>query len=95
MSHYKTLAYTRTPIMNYFELNDEQKREADEIYNEDAESQMYVDRPNNSDSAIALENFMVSKHSHWHGVYADTYFSAYLIFIGKRNDEAIVVLRTY
>lgn len=95
MSHSKTIGYVRTPIVNYFELSTTQQENAREMRGDEAMGEMYVDCPLNPDEALPLSNFLRTKDGYWHGVYGQSYFSAYFIFIGRSNDEAIVSFRTW
>lgn len=87
--------YQRSQILNYFELNDEQKLQAVDQCDERAENGQFVlwKYPDETISVLPLEMFMRSedKVKLFHGIYGTSYFSAWLLRINKTGEEATVV----
>lgn len=86
----KTSYYFRSPILNWHELSQEQQKE----YSEDefSESSFVFDEERND--LISLDEFMrIDRPGRFHGVFGQSYFSAYYIRISKCGSAAVVAYR--
>jgi hypothetical protein len=90
----KTAKYIRSEIISFFELPmAEQNRFVSDSNQEQAEQDSYVLDPCDESNMtyLPLSMFMrITYNRIKHGVYGQTYFSAYFITISKDGSQAVV-----
>lgn len=82
--------YFRSPILSWHELSQEQQQEYPAA--DYSESSFVLDEERND--LISLDEFMrIDKPGRFHGVFGQTYFSAYFIHLSKCGSAAVVAYR--
>ena len=81
--------YTRTPILNWYELTQEQQNQVDKEEDGSHEEISYVDAFN---MVIGLNMFMRYDNPIWDGAMHLTNTSGLLIKVNRTNEEALVKL---
>ena len=90
----KTSYYFRSPVLNWYELSQEQQQQYPEA--DYSESLFVFDEKRND--LFSLDNFMSlyrlgTRPGRFHGVYSMGYFSAYYIHLSKCGSAAVVAYR--
>lgn len=83
----KTAKYNRSEILSYYDLT-----EAEQCENIDHEQSNFVRCPIDG-SPLSLDMFFRLDSKIWHGIYGQSYFSAYFIRLSKCGTAAVVAYR--
>lgn len=81
--------YTRTPILNWYELTEEQQNQIDKEEDGSHEETNYVEAFN---MVIGLNQFMRHDSPIWNGSMHLTNTSGLLIKLNRTNEEALIKL---
>jgi hypothetical protein len=82
--------YFRSPILNWYELSQEQQQEYPEA--DFSESSFVFNDQRNY--ILCLDEFIrIDRPGRFHGVFGQTYFSAYFIHLSKCGSAAVVAYR--
>jgi hypothetical protein len=84
--------YTRTPILNWYELTQEQQNQVDKEEDGSHEETSYVEA---FSMVIGLNMFMRYDNPIWNGAMHLTNTSGLLIKVNRTNEEALVKLVCY
>jgi hypothetical protein len=95
-----TRNYNRSKVLNYFDLSDEQKEDAVNIYcltYEQAEGDLYViSKFKGKDEALPMSLFLRTYGNNFtHGVFSDSYFSGYCLTLSRCNTEAVIAYKYF
>lgn len=88
MSQELKRSYQRSQILSYFDLNAAQQLIATDQLDENAENDQYVLW---NDEPLPLCMFMRTGDKFGCGVYSQSAFSAYFVYINRTGEEATVV----
>lgn len=83
----RTRSYQRSEVLSYYDLTDEQQKEAMD-YDDNAQEDSFVLWES---YPLSLSAFMRIDNSLFHGVYSMTAFSAYLVRLSNCGTMATVV----
>ena len=82
--------YFRSPILSWYELSQEQQKEYPEA--DFSESSFVLD--DQRKDVLCLNGFLrIDRPGRFHGVFGQTYFSAYYIHLSKCGGSAVVAYR--
>jgi hypothetical protein len=95
-----TRNYNRSEILSYYDLTDEQKLDATDIYfltDEQAEADSYVlIEFKGKTEAVPLSFFERTDGNNFtHGVFTDSYYSGYFITLSRCNTEAVIAYKYF
>jgi len=87
----KTAYYFRSPVLSWFDLSTEDQNEfADQFTEEEKEGGLFVFDDLRKE-LFSLGNFLIiPKGRRYHGIFGQSYFSAYFVTLSKCSTEAIV-----
>lgn len=81
--------YTRTPILNWYELTQEQQNQVDKEEDGSHEETIYVEA---FSMIIGLNQFIKCNNPIWNGAMHLTNTSGLLIKVNRTNEEALIKL---
>lgn len=88
----KTAYYFRSPILSFYDLDPDQQKE----YPEDDFCDCLFVFDDLRNDLLLLDNFLrPDRPGRFHGIYAQSYFSAYFIYLSACNTAATVVYKYY
>jgi hypothetical protein len=94
-----TRNYNRSGILNFFELSEEMQGEVLSDFNfeesEAHETSYVISKFKDKKTALPLSMFMRTDGNFTHGVYGESYFSAYYLTLSRCGSEAIIAYKYF
>jgi hypothetical protein len=91
-----TSVYVRSEILSFYDLDEnlQQQIAKDNDNDDNIFYDMYVIDPCNKNDVLPLSMFMRTDNNNFtHGIFGQSYFSAYTITLSRKNDCAVVAYK--